>query len=85
MIKDKSKLFKECEICKTNASYLCFQCNDYFCESYYKFVHDKQVNLSHKKENIDPFIPIDIKWKNIHKIECIYFVPMKKVILYLYN
>ena len=61
MIEKKSELIKECEICKTNASCLCFQCNNYYCESCYKFVHDKQANSSHKKESIDPFMPIDIK------------------------
>ena len=61
MDKEKSKLIKECNICKSNATLLCFQCDNYFCESCYKFVHDKQVNSNHKKESIDPFIPIDIK------------------------
>ena len=61
MSEEKYKFFKECEICKTNASCLCFQCNNYYCESCYKFVHDKQANSSHKKESIDPFMPIDIK------------------------
>ena len=61
MNKEKMKAIKVCEICKTNAIYLCFQCNNYFCESCFKFVHDKQANSNHKKEIIDPFIPIDLK------------------------
>ena len=44
-----------------NAIYLCFQCNNYFCELCYKFVHDKEINSNHKKENIDPFVSIDLK------------------------
>ena len=52
---------KLCDICKINATSLCFKCNCYFCESCFKFVHDKQVNSNHKKENIDPFIPIELK------------------------
>ena len=58
---EKMKAIKVCEICKINAIYLCFQCNNYFCESCFKFVHDKQVNSNHKKESIDPFVPIDLK------------------------
>ena len=61
MIQEKSKNFKECEICKSNSTCLCFQCNNYFCESCYKFVHDKQINSNHKKVIIDPFMPIDLK------------------------
>ena len=49
-INKHSEQFKLCDICKINATSLCF-----------KFVHDKKVNLNHKKENIDPFIPIDLK------------------------
>ena len=55
------KELKVCDICKINATSLCFNCNSYFCDSCFKFVHDKQVNSNHKKENIDPFIPIDLK------------------------
>ena len=61
MKKEKSNLIKECEICKSNATSLCFECNNYYCDSCYKFVHDKQVNSNHKKELIDPFVPIDLK------------------------
>jgi len=57
----KSNKIKECEICESNATYLCFQCNNYFCESCYKIIHDKAKKGSHKKENIDPFVPIDLK------------------------
>ena len=61
MDNNKAKNNKICEICKINAICLCFQCNSYFCESCYKFVHEKQINSNHKKENIDPFISIDLK------------------------
>ena len=64
MENDNLKKCKICEICKNNASCLCFQCNNYFCESCYKFVHDKQANSGHIKENIDPFVPIDLKCPN---------------------
>ena len=55
------KLIKECEICGTNATCLCYICKSYFCESCYKLIHDKKINSNHKKENIDPFVPIDLK------------------------
>ena len=61
MNKEKIKLIKECEICKLNATCLCFKCISYFCDSCFKLVHDKQANSNHKKEIIDPFVPIDIK------------------------
>ena len=61
MIKEKTKYFKECEICKSDATCLCFSCNNYFCERCYKLIHDLKNNSEHKKENIDPFVPIDIK------------------------
>ena len=52
---------KQCELCGETAKSLCLQCNSYFCDSCYKFVHDKKKNLEHKKEVIDPFVPIDTK------------------------
>jgi len=52
---------KLCDICESNATCLCFQCNNYFCEICYKMIHDKKKNNNHKKENIDPFIPIELK------------------------
>ena len=60
-MKQQSKLFKECDFCGANATCLCLQCINYFCERCYKFIHDMEKNSSHKKENIDPFIPIDLK------------------------
>lgn len=60
MEKNKSKI-KECNICGTNATCLCFKCILYFCDSCYKLIHDKQKNANHKKEPLDPYIPIDLK------------------------
>ena len=57
----KSKNIKECEMCDSNATCLCFKCNNYFCESCFKLIHNLKKNLNHKKENIDPFIPIELK------------------------
>ena len=60
MEKNKSKI-KECDLCGTNATYLCFNFILYFCDSCYKFVHDKPKSINHKKESLDPYIPIDLK------------------------
>ena len=57
----KEKNIKICEICESNATCLCFQCNIYFCESCYKMIHDKKKSHNHKKESMNPFIPIDLK------------------------
>ena len=68
-------IIKKCEICQSQATNICFKCFSYFCESCFKFVHDKQVNKDHKKEKVDYFIPIDIKCqihpKNIINLFCV--------------
>lgn len=56
----KESNFK-CEICKTNATNICFNCIQYLCDSCFKFVHDKTINSNHKKELIIPDIPIYLK------------------------
>jgi len=57
----KTKQFKYCEFCKSNATCLCFQCDNYFCDRCYKLIHDLKNEPQHKKDSIDPFVPIDIK------------------------
>ena len=54
------KLIKKCGICEADAIFICFDCLNYFCESCYKYVHEKKKN-HHKKENIDPYVPPEIK------------------------
>ena len=55
--------FKNCDLCKSQATTLCFDCpyNYYFCDSCYKYIHDKKENSNHKKENIDYILPIDTR------------------------
>ena len=60
MNKNNSQI-KKCKTCGSDATCLCFQCQEYFCEECYKYVHDKQINKTHKKENIDFYVPIDFK------------------------
>ena len=56
----KSGFNKECLLCTSFASCLCLVCNNYFCDSCYTTIHDKPKSKNHKKEDIDPFIPIDL-------------------------
>ena len=67
MNQSKSKI-KKCEICNSDPNSLCYQCISYFCEKRFKFVHDNQNNSQHKKEEIDPFVPIDTKCPDHSKI-----------------
>ena len=55
--------FKKCEICKKEAKSLCLVCMNYFCDSCYEFIHEKEANKQHKKEFIDYFVPFDTKCK----------------------
>ena len=59
-MENNSSLIKKCEVCEIDATCLCFECLNYFCESCFKLIHDKK-KIKHKKEKIDPFVPIDIK------------------------
>ena len=47
-------------ICDLDATCLCFDCYNYYCDSCFKFVHEKR-KLNHKKDKIDPYLPIDFK------------------------
>ena len=58
---EKKNLIKKCDIRDEDATSLCFNCKQYFCESCFKLIHNKQKNAQHKKENIDPYVPIDLK------------------------
>ena len=61
MEKNNNKNFKECEFCYLNATCLCFKCKNYYCEKCFKYIHDLKKYSNHKKENIDAFVPIDLK------------------------
>ena len=63
----KQKNFKQCDICKVDeASCLCLQCFNYYCDSCFKVVHDKGNNKQHNKEKIDYCVPIDT-WCPVHE------------------
>ena len=55
---------KLCEICGEVAICLCLKCSMYLCDSCFQFIHEKQRNKNHKKETIDPLIPILLKCPN---------------------
>ena len=74
-MEESRNIIKHCEICNYEAKGLCFECFSYFCESCFKFVHEKSFNKEHKKEEIDYFVPIDLKCpkhpKNIINLYCL--------------
>ena len=88
MEKIKSNNIKHCEICGEEATSLCFKCISYFCEGCYKFVHDKKINIQHKKEKIDYYCPFDAKCPEHPKIPITLFCTDEKgkifYIIYLF-
>ena len=59
---EKSKNIKDCDICGIkSATSICFKCNNYFCDNCFKILHDLKKNEEHKKENLDIFVPIELK------------------------
>ena len=57
-----------CEYCEANSSCLCFECLEYYCDDCFKMIHSKQKRSKHKKELIDPYIPIDLKCPEHQKV-----------------
>ena len=56
-----AETIKKYDLCHEKADNICLKCNFYFCDSCYNYVHNKPANSDHKKESIDPFLPIDTK------------------------
>ena len=57
----EKKQIKECDFCDSYVTCLCFECLNYFCENCFKLIHNMKKNSNNKKENIDPFVPIELK------------------------
>ena len=55
------KNIKQCDICEVTATSLCLDCSSYYCDSCFKYIHEKKAKSNHKKESVDPFVPIDVK------------------------
>ena len=70
-MEDKQKNFKLCDICESQATFLCLEClhDNYFCDSCYKMAHDKNSKSNHKKEKIDYYVPIETKCPEHPKVE----------------
>ena len=70
------KQFKDCDFCNTkNATCLCFKCYNYFCDNCFKIIHDLKKDKEHKKENLDIFVPIELKcqkhFPNLNNLFCL--------------
>ena len=52
---------KSCELCGTKATCVCFKCIMYFCDSCFKIIHNMKISNQHKKEELDLYVPMDIK------------------------
>ena len=52
---------KECEMCGSPPTSICFKCSMYLCDSCFKVIHNQKKKADHKKEKIDPEVPIDTK------------------------
>ena len=74
----KKKQIKECDFCGKYATCLCYDCLLYFCQNCYKFIHDMEKNNTHKKENIDPFVSIELKCSQHSKFPITLFCIKKK-------
>ena len=46
----ENKIIKQCEIYKSNAACLCYECNNYFCEVCFKLIHDRKMILNIQKK-----------------------------------
>ena len=60
-MKNNQLNLKYCEYCESNASCLCLECLEYYCETCFKHHHEKPKKSAHKKEEIDLYVPIDLK------------------------
>ena len=72
----------KCGICKELGSNICLECMNYYCESCFKYVHDKKENSNHLKEKIDYFAPINVTCPLHQKYPLDYFCIDEKGILY---
>ena len=74
-MEEKPKQIKSCDFCGVNASSICFKCNNYFCDNCFKIIHDLKKSEVHKKEELDFFIPIELKchkhFPNLNNLFCL--------------
>ena len=76
---EENKIAKKgCELCQNYATNICFDCSFYLCDSCFEFLHKKKGNSEHKKEEIDPFISINLKCLKHPKIPLNLFCSKEK-------
>ena len=68
MINDKSSI-KLCDLCQNvKAETICYDCPNYYCKTCFDLIHKIKINSEHKKEEIDPFVSINVKCPEHPKI-----------------
>ena len=68
MINDKSSI-KLCDLCQNvKAETICYDCPSYYCKTCFDLIHKIKINSEHKKEEIDPFVSINVKCPEHPKI-----------------
>ena len=75
---------QKCDICKEKATKICFDCSYYLCDDCFEFIHKKDANSEHKKEEINPFSPFDIRCPEHPKFSMSLFCKEEKSNLYIY-
>ena len=68
----------KCEISKQKATNICFECSSYLCDDCFEFIHKKEANLSHKREEIDPSTTFDLRCPKHPKISMNLFSKKEK-------
>ena len=74
---------KKCELCKENATNICFDCSFYLCDNCFEFLHKKKANSEHKKEEIEPYISIDFNCLEHPKVPMNLFCIKEKSNIYI--
>ena len=75
---------QKCEICKEKATNMCFECSFYLCDDCFEFIHKKEANSKHKKEEIDPFTYFGLKCPEHPKLSMNLFCKEEKSKIYLF-
>ena len=76
---------KLCQLCKESATNICYDCSYYLCDSCFKYLHEKKANSGHKKEEICPFISIEINCSEHPKIpKSLFCLEEKSKNIYIY-
>ena len=75
---------KKCDICKNNATIICYDCSFYLCDTCFEFIHKNNVNSEHKNEPIEPFISFDIRCPEHPKIPMSLFCVNEKSKIYIF-